>query len=62
MSKPTGLSLRPAGSPEAPLSARPRLRLPRASAGLGQSAAWAALVAHSGLKFDMGEDGRDRED
>ena len=36
--------LRPARSLEAPLSAGPSLRLPRVSAGLGQSAAWAALV------------------
>ena len=34
------LSLRPAGAPEASLSARACLRLPRASASLGQSAGW----------------------
>eukprot|EP00964_Phaeocystis_antarctica_P156783 scaffold126643_cov60-Phaeocystis_antarctica.AAC.1 len=38
------LSPGPAGSPEASLSARPCPRLPRASAGLGQSAVWAALA------------------
>jgi hypothetical protein len=39
---------RPAGSPEATFSARSCSRLPRASASLGQSAAWAALAAHMG--------------
>ena len=43
-------------SPEAPLSARPCLRLPQASASFGQAAAWAALVGHSGRVFDVGED------
>ena len=38
------LGLRPAGSPEASFSARARLGLPRASAGLGQSAARAAVM------------------
>ena len=36
---------RPAGSPEASVSARSCSRLPRASASLGQAAAWAALAA-----------------
>eukprot|EP00964_Phaeocystis_antarctica_P025385 scaffold14265_cov58-Phaeocystis_antarctica.AAC.4 len=49
-----GLRPRPAGSPEAPFSARPCLRLPRASASLGQSAAWAALAGHIGLVFHIG--------
>ena len=38
------LRLRPAGAPEASLSARSCLRLPRAPASLGQPAAWAALA------------------
>ena len=38
------LSLRPAGSPEASLSAGARLRLPQARASLGQSAGWAVLL------------------
>ena len=39
-----GAQTRPAGSPEAALSAaRSRLRLPQASASLGHSAAWSAL-------------------
>eukprot|EP00964_Phaeocystis_antarctica_P116782 scaffold80691_cov51-Phaeocystis_antarctica.AAC.2 len=58
MSKTSWLSLRPAGSLEAALSARPCRRLPRALASLGQSAAWAALVGHSGRGFDIGEDVR----
>eukprot|EP00964_Phaeocystis_antarctica_P065103 scaffold39225_cov60-Phaeocystis_antarctica.AAC.2 len=45
---------RPAGSPEAPFSARSCLRLPRASASLGQSAAWVALTGHIGLVFHIG--------
>ena len=48
------LRLRPAGSPEAPLSAGPCLRLPGASGSLGQSAAWAALAGHIGLVFHIG--------
>eukprot|EP00964_Phaeocystis_antarctica_P086413 scaffold54714_cov59-Phaeocystis_antarctica.AAC.3 len=47
-------SLRPAGSPEAPLSARSCLRLPPASASLGQSVHRAALAGHPGLVFDIG--------
>ena len=54
MSETSGLSLRPAGSPQAPLSARSRLRLPHALASLGQSVAWAALAGHIGLVFDVG--------
>ena len=42
VSKTRLLRLRPAGSPEAPLSARACLELPGASASLGQSAAWEA--------------------
>ena len=38
------LSLRPAGAPEASLSARSCSRLLRAPASLGQSAVWAALL------------------
>ena len=41
------LSRRPAGGPETSFSARPCSRLPRASASLGQSAAWAALAGHT---------------
>ena len=41
-----GLSLRPAGAPEASLSARPRPRLPQAPASLGQSTSRAALAGH----------------
>ena len=44
MLKSSRLSLRPAGSPEAPLSARARRRLPQAPASLGPSAARAALA------------------
>eukprot|EP00964_Phaeocystis_antarctica_P052648 scaffold30844_cov37-Phaeocystis_antarctica.AAC.1 len=51
MPKATRLSLWPAGSPEASLSARPRLRLPRAPASLGQSAAWSALAGRIGPCF-----------
>ena len=38
-----------AGSPEASLSARACLRLPRASANHGPSATWAALAGHTGV-------------
>eukprot|EP00964_Phaeocystis_antarctica_P160581 scaffold132300_cov60-Phaeocystis_antarctica.AAC.1 len=41
-------SLRPAGPPEASFSAISCLRLPQASASLGQSAAWAALAGYIG--------------
>ena len=51
MSKARLLSRRPAGAPEASLIVRSRLRLPRASASLGQSASWAALDGHIGLVF-----------
>ena len=51
-SKTSWLSLPPAGAPQAPLSARPCLGLPQASASLGQSAAWAALAGHIGRAFD----------
>ena len=51
VSKTRLLSLRPAGSPEAPLSARPRLKWPGASTSFGQSAAWAELAGHTGLCF-----------
>eukprot|EP00964_Phaeocystis_antarctica_P068927 scaffold41797_cov66-Phaeocystis_antarctica.AAC.1 len=51
--RPSGLRLRPAAPPEAPLKARPRLRLPRASASLGQPAAWAALAGRAGPASDM---------
>eukprot|EP00964_Phaeocystis_antarctica_P037226 scaffold21268_cov60-Phaeocystis_antarctica.AAC.1 len=54
MWKTRRLRPRPAGSPEAPSSARSCLRLPRASASLGQSAAWAALAGHIGLVFHIG--------
>ena len=54
MWKTRRLRPRPAGSPEAPFSARSCLRLPRASASLGQSAAWAALAGHIGLVFNIG--------
>ena len=53
MWKTRGLRPRPAGSPEAPFSARSCLRLPRASASLGQSAACAALAGHIGLVFHI---------
>ena len=46
--------LRPAGSPEASLSAGSHLRLLQAPASLGQSAARAALAGHTGLGFDRG--------
>ena len=55
MWKTRRLRPRPAGSPEAPPSARACLRLPRASASLGQSAAWAALAGHIGLVFHIGQ-------
>ena len=58
MSKSSGLSRRPAGAPEAALSARACLRLPRASVSLGQSAFCAALAGQIGLGFDMRGDGR----
>eukprot|EP00964_Phaeocystis_antarctica_P083332 scaffold52427_cov59-Phaeocystis_antarctica.AAC.3 len=48
MWKTRQLRPQPAGSPEAPFNARSCLRLPRASARLGQSAAWAALAGHNG--------------
>ena len=51
MSKAGRLSLWPAGSPKASLSARACLGLPRAPASLGQSAAWAALAGHIGACF-----------
>ena len=54
MWKTRRLRPRPAGSPEAPFSARSCLRLPRASASLGQSAAWAALAGHIGHVFHIG--------
>ena len=54
MWKPRRLRPRPAGSPEAPSSARSCLRLPRASASLGQSAAWASLVGHIGPVSHIG--------
>ena len=56
VSKTRWLSLRPAGSPEASLSARARLRLPRAPASLGQSAGWSAQAGFApiGLDFGMG--------
>eukprot|EP00964_Phaeocystis_antarctica_P134267 scaffold98531_cov69-Phaeocystis_antarctica.AAC.1 len=53
MWKTRGLRPRPAGSPEAPFSTRSCLRLPRTSASLGQSAAWAALAGHIGLVFHI---------
>ena len=49
-------SQQPAGSPEAPLSARACPRLPQAPASLGQPAAWAVLAGHMGLVFHIGED------
>eukprot|EP00964_Phaeocystis_antarctica_P115945 scaffold79920_cov63-Phaeocystis_antarctica.AAC.1 len=56
MSKTRWLSLRPAGAPKASVGARACLRLPHASAGLGQSAAWAAsmLAGQTGLVVDTG--------
>ena len=57
MWKTRRLRARPAGSLEAPFSARSCLRLPRASASLGQSAAWAALAGHIGLVFHLGDFG-----
>ena len=54
MRKTRWLRLRPAGSPEASLSASSCSRLPRASVSLGQSAAWAALSGHIGLFFSLG--------
>ena len=47
-----------------PLSARSCLRLPRASAGPGQPAAWAALgpAGHSGLGFHIALDEARRSD
>ena len=56
MSRTSWLRLRPAGSPEASLSARARLRLPRAPASLGQSAGWSAQAGFApiGLDFGMG--------
>ena len=56
MWKTRRLRPRPAGSPEASFSARPCSRLPRTSASLGQSAAWAALAGHIGLVFHLGAD------
>ena len=53
MRKTRRLRLRPAGSPEASLSARSCSRLPRASASLGQSAAWAALAGNTGIVLHM---------
>ena len=50
-SKARRLRPRPAGSPEASFSARSRLRLPRASASLGQSASWAAPAGHIGRVY-----------
>ena len=48
-------SLRPAGSPKDPVSARACLWQLLGSASLGQSAAWAALTGHiMGLAFDTG--------
>ena len=47
-------SHRPAGSPEAAFTAGSCFRLPQASASLGQSASWAALVCHIGLAFIIG--------
>ena len=44
MSRPSWLSLRPAGSPEASLSVRSCRKPPQAPASLGQPAAWAALA------------------
>eukprot|EP00964_Phaeocystis_antarctica_P037008 scaffold21143_cov48-Phaeocystis_antarctica.AAC.2 len=44
MRKTRRLRPRLTGSPEASLSARSCSRVPRASASLGQSAAWAALA------------------
>ena len=54
MSKTTWRRPRPAGSPKAPLSVRSCRGLPRASAILGQSAGWAALLlaGHVGPVFD----------
>ena len=54
MWKTRWLRPRPAGSPEASLCARARLRLPQAPASLGQSAAWAALAGPTGLVFHIG--------
>ena len=51
MSKARLLSRRPAGAPEASLIARPRLRLPRASASLGLSSSWPRWTAMSALFF-----------
>ena len=53
MWKTRWLRPRPAGSPEASLCARARLRLPQAPASLGQSAAWAALAGPTGLVFHI---------
>ena len=50
---PRASRLRPARSPEAPLSASSCLRLPGASARLGPSAAWVALTGHMGLVFHI---------
>ena len=44
--------LRPAGSPEAPVSTKACLRLPQAPASLGQPATWAALTGHVGRVLD----------
>ena len=55
VSRTSMLSLRPAGSPEASVSAGSRIRLLQGRASPGQSATWAAaLVRHTGLGFDMG--------
>ena len=53
MMRTSWLRPRPAGSPEPPYYARSCSRLPRASASLGQSAAWAALAGLSGLVLDI---------
>ena len=57
MSKPRGHRLRPAGSPEASVSAKPCSRLPWASVGLGpelQPLGPRWHPGHTGLDFDRG--------
>ena len=49
----TWLRPRPAGAPEASLSAGTCLRLPQASASLGHSATWAVLAGHTSPALDM---------
>eukprot|EP00964_Phaeocystis_antarctica_P060270 scaffold35922_cov65-Phaeocystis_antarctica.AAC.7 len=54
MWKARWLRPRPAGSPEASLSAGSSRRLCHAPASLGQSTPWAALAGHTGLVFHIG--------